>query len=296
MRPWFEGQRLIGSEILAGRATLWSALRLYGDNFNRILVINRSLNECQTGRMLRTVLELETYRNMTLLAFPLARDISSRVTKMERQLSDAIRKMSDVRNTEDERTHLHELSEMAAAIAELIADTRYRFDATHAYHELVRCRLEELSEKEIDELQTVKAFIERRLQPAFRTVEATQRRMDDLARRIDSASEFLRTRVDMSIEEQNHKLLKSMSRRVKLQLNLQQTVEGLSVLVISYYMVALVEKVLNGVDLAAVGLEKGLLVTASVPIALGCVWGLSRRWKKRLKALEAESSAADTRK
>lgn len=289
LRPWFEGQRLIGSRIAAGRASLWSGFRLHSDNFNRILVLSNDLNECQAGRVLRALLELETYRNMMLMAFPLAREISRKVTGMERQLADAVRQMGDIRSAEDERVRLNELSGMAAAISEMIADTRYRFDATHAYYDLVESRLAELEEREISELQTVRAFIDRRLLPAFRTVQAAQRRMDDLASRIDSASDFLRTRVDMSIEAQNHELLISMDRRAKLQLNLQQTVEGLSVMVLSYYLVALVEKLLGGVSIFAEGFNKPLAVAICVPVALGAVWGLSRRWKKRLKKMESKS-------
>lgn len=283
LRPWFEGQRLIGSEIASGGATMWSAFRLHSDAFNRILVENRTLNDCQTGRVLRALLELETYRNMMLLAFPLAREISTRITRMERQLSDAVHQMREINGVEDEHRRLNELSVMAGAVAEMIADTRYRFDATNAYYGLVLSRLTELEEREICDLQTVKAFIDRRLSPAFRTVQAAQRRMDDLARRIDSASEFLRTRVEMSIEAQNNRLLVSMDQRAKLQLTLQQTVEGLSVLVLSYYLVALAEKVLYGVAFLPAGIEKSALVAACVPVALTAVWFSSRRWKRHLK-------------
>ncbi len=41
-------------------------------------------------------------------------------------------------------------------------------------------------------------------------------------------------------EEQNQKILGSMDRRANLQLRLQQTVEGLSVAAITYYIVGLV--------------------------------------------------------
>ena len=41
--------------------------------------------------------------------------------------------------------------------------------------------------------------------------------------------------VDITIEEQNRDLLQSVDRRARLQLFLNETVEGLSVVVISYY-------------------------------------------------------------
>ena len=53
------------------------------------------------------------------------------------------------------------------------------------------------------------------------------------------AGELLRTRVDVERSAQNQKLLESMDRRADLALRLQETVEGLSVVAISYYAVSL---------------------------------------------------------
>ena len=51
---------------------------------------------------------------------------------------------------------------------------------------------------------------------------------------------MLRTRIDIALAKQNRDLLDSMDERTQLQLRLQQTVEGLSVVAISYYAVALI--------------------------------------------------------
>jgi len=56
-----------------------------------------------------------------------------------------------------------------------------------------------------------------------------------------------RTRIDVELERQNRDLLASMNNRAKLQLRLQQTVEGLSVAAISYYVVSLLAYLLKGI-------------------------------------------------
>ncbi|MFX7306686.1 DUF3422 family protein, partial [Acinetobacter baumannii] len=84
--------------------------------------------------------------------------------------------------------------------------------------------------------QTFEEFLLRRLTPAFRTGEAVSDQLDSLATRIDRASKLLRTRVDLTLEAQNQDLLQSMNRRGHLQLQLQQAVEGLSVVAITYYL------------------------------------------------------------
>ena len=91
---------------------------------------------------------------------------------------------------------------------------------------------------------------------------------------------MLRTRIDIALAKQNRDLLTSMDSRTDLQLRLQQTVEGLSVVAISYYMVALVGYILAAVP----GLSHTIAVAVSVPIVLTIValslWRLRRRLHK----------------
>ena len=174
---------------------------------------------------------------------------------------------------------------MAANIAEIIASSRYRFDAGSAYYEMVRSRLAELEEKDINELQTFSAFIDRRLSPAYRTVLAAKRRLDDLSSRVDRASDFLRTRIDMAIEAQNQALLTSMDKRAQMQFNLQQTVEGLSVIVMSYYVLALCKYLLDASSSLGVTFNREVALMLLMPVVLISVWMFSRRIKKSIKKI-----------
>ncbi len=282
LRQYFEGQRLMGSDLHNGEATMLSALRLHNDNFNRILLVNSSLNECQSGRVLRALLEIEAYRNMTLLAFPLAQKVSVKVSSMESQLANLLKKQKDIKSSSEEKEQLAQLSEMAADIAELIASSRYRFDAGSAYYQMVKSRFAELQEREIDELQTFSAFVDRRLSPAYRTVLAAKRRLDDLSSRVDRASDFLRTRIDMAIEAQNQALLQSMDRRAQMQFNLQQTVESLSVVVMTFYVLALCDYLLDALHSVNVTINKSVVIAIMMPMVLASIWLFSRRVKKKI--------------
>ena len=66
---------------------------------------------------------------------------------------------------------------------------------------------------------------------------------------------MLRARVDTEVEAQNGDLLRQMGERVQLQLRLQQTVEGLSVAAITYYIASVFHHVLDGAKEAGVRLE-----------------------------------------
>ena len=80
----------------------------------------------------------------------------------------------------------------------------------------------------------------------MRTCQSVEERQANLSRKLTRATALLRSWVDVELERQNSVLLNSMDRRAKLQLRLQQTVEGLSVAAISYYVVGLIGYLAKG--------------------------------------------------
>ena len=115
----------------------------------------------------------------------------------------------------------------------------------------------------------------------MRTVQSTENRLTAMSARAIRASELLRTRVDVERSAQNQDILASMDRRADLQLRLQKTVEGLSVVAISYYAVSLAGYLLY--PLAEVtGVSKGLLTALVTLPVVGAVWLMVRRLRKHL--------------
>lgn len=290
-RVHFEGHRLISCYAKDKRAQIWTAYRIHSDNMGRFLVYNNGLNPCQTGRLVRRILELETYRMVALLSFPIARQIAPNVREMDQQLAAIIQQITDIESLDDERRLLGELTTLSAKIEQIISDTNYRFSATEAYYRLSMSRLEELREQEIMGLQTLSEFLGRRLTPAYRTCETVREDLDDLSGRIDHASELLRIRVNLTIEEQNQDLLHSMNRRSKLQLRMQQAVEGLSVAAISYYLVGLFKYGAEGAKTIGLINNSTLVTGLFVPVAVGAVMLGLMRMKKRLKTVNKKLKA-----
>jgi uncharacterized membrane-anchored protein len=158
----------------------------------------------------------------------------------------------------------------------------YRFGATRAYAELVHERLRRLDLQREGALEPLGDFVERRFEPAMRTVRSVEGRMESLSVRIARAADLLRTRVDLALQEQNRSLLTSMDERAKLQLRLQQTVEGLSVAAVSYYLLGLLSYMLKA-SAAAVGPQTAdILLAIAVPVVVFAVWSLVRRVRRRL--------------
>ena len=70
---------------------------------------------------------------------------------------------------------------------------------------------------------------------------------------------------------QNQALLESMDRRASLQLRLQETVEGLSIAAITYYIVGLVKYAAEGVAALGIDLNIYLVTGLSIPLVVGFV-------------------------
>ena len=231
--------------------------RIHGDGFSRLLVVDRSLAPRQAGRTVQRLVEIDTYRLLALLALPLARESTPLLARWEQELAQITKAMISAAE-QDEPVLLDRLTRLEAEIEGRASDVHFRFSAAAAYHELVLQRINDLRETRIAGLQTFREFIERRLAPAMNTCRAVSARQETLSRRVSRATQLLSTRVDISRERQNQALLESMNRRAKLQLRLQQTVEGLSVAAITYYVVSLVGYLAKGLHSAGVAINAEL--------------------------------------
>jgi uncharacterized membrane-anchored protein len=100
------------------------------------------------------------------------------------------------------------------------------------------------------------------------TCRAIARRQESLAVRIARANQLLTTRVDISVERQNQALLESMNSRAKAQFQLQQTVEGLSVAAITYYVVGLIGYGAKALHARGYNVDYEWVEGLSIPIVL----------------------------
>jgi uncharacterized membrane-anchored protein len=149
---------------------------------------------------------------------------------------------------------------------------------------LVEQRIEDLREVRIQGIQTIGEFMKRRLEPAINTCKSTSGRFSLLSKRINNAGQLLRTRVDITIERQNQALLTSMDSRAKTQLRLQETVEGLSIVAITSYVVSLIGSITKAINTSTrIDVNTSLVTGLSIPIVLIIVaFGVRRIHKKIL--------------
>jgi uncharacterized membrane-anchored protein len=286
----FSGNTLIGSTILnSKKAQLWTDLQVNEDGYISFLVPHAGMGSRQAGRVARRITEVEIYRMASMLAFPVAKSLSAPLRNAEAELSELSKEISMAQSQENVATHqdgefLERISTLASKIEEWISEHGLRFTAAEAYSQLAGKNLEELTEAPLPGVQTLSEFMERRFAPAMSTCSWTQRRLRELSDRISRTTQILRTRIEFVNESQTQELLASMDRRAKIQLRLQETVEGVSVLVLTYYAVSLIIYMAKGVKELGLMVPAELIGGVSAPIIAYAIYALNKLRKKKYKS------------
>src|SRR5450830_604144 len=286
MQRLFEGKLLSSSKVLQG-GEIWTDFLIQADGFSRFVVRDIDLRDMQGGRLVQRILEIETYRMMALLGLPHAQQAAPALNAIENDLAaltaamvDGDQSASDATTHADDEQILHRITGLAARIEKMSLQNSYRFSASQAYFRLVKARIDELRESRVEGVPTIGEFMERRLAPAMDTCASVARRQEALAERIAHTNDLLRTRIGIVQEQQNRQILESMNARAAQQLRLQQSVEGLSVAAISYYMVGLFGHIGTALKEAGVPINPEIASGVMVPVFAVLVWlGLRRLHK-----------------
>lgn len=281
LKEWFVPESLAVASVLDDAGVVAGDFRI--DEYGQMrfaLFASPGTGERRIGRIVQRLCEIETYKSMSMLGFARVREMGARLGALDTRLTELVSDMSGQGSGAE--VTLKSLLEISAELETVSAQASFRFGATGAYEAIVYQRIEALREARWSGRQTFSEFMLRRYEPAMRTVKSAERRLDAMCTRAVRAANLLRTRVDVERSAQNQKLLESMDKRSDLQLRLQRTVEGLSVVAISYYAVSLAGYLLY--PLADVtGLSPSLLTAlVTVPVVL-LVWMLVRRLRKHLE-------------
>ena len=264
---FFNGNPLIGAFVGGGQGTAVTDFQVHEDGFTRFLLWDHGMTARQCGRTVQRLFEIDTYRIMALLGLPEARALGPFLTESEQEVAKITQAMVSA-SEEEEPDLLDRLTRLQAEIESRHADTHFRLSASAAYYNLVQRRISDIREERLPSMAMFGTFTERRLAPAMTTCETMELRQNNLSRRVNRATQLLSTRVEVSRLKQNQELLASMDKRAKVQLRLQETVEGLSIAAVTYYVASLVSYLAKGLKDAGVGINPTVATAISIPIII----------------------------
>lgn len=278
---WFVPESLAASTVLDGAAIIASDFRIDRAGHIRMAVfVKPGTGGRRVGRILQRLCEIETYKTISMLGLLRARALSPQMGALDDELSRMTRAMMEPDKRSEDT--LEALLRISSELENMMVENSFRFGATGAYEALVHQRIEVLREERFNGRQTLHEFMTRRYDPAMRTVKSAEARLSKMAERAMRAGQLLGTRVDVERSAQNQKLLESMDRRADLQLRLQNTVEGLSVVAISYYAVNLASYVAMPI-MEPLGFSRNIAMALLAPLVVAGVWMAVRRIRRHFE-------------
>jgi uncharacterized membrane-anchored protein len=266
---------LCHSAIYGGQAEVATDFTPDAEAFVNFTVAAARCGDQRRGVIARRLFEIETYRCFTLLGLPVARGLGGLVQEFEQRLSRIMGEIGE-QAAGSHREAFDALHQLSVEAGRAVEETSFRFAATQAYGQILNDRLPRLGESAIGESTTLARFLDNRMQPALSTCRAMEKRLTELTQKVQRSIELLDTRITVSIQTQNQEVLDTILSTAQSQFRLQQTVEGLSIIAISYYLLGLIGYILEGVH-SRVDIDKPLALAIIAPFVLAIVYfGISR--------------------
>lgn len=249
------------------------------DRFTRFELAAGGLTNLRRSIIVRRLLEIETYRTMALLGLPLARSVSPELRTIELELTALVESLSDATTPAAVQVALAALHALSVRSGKLSERLGYRFAAGHAYGDILRMRLAGLREASTKRGSTLAHYIGNRVDPGLATCTAMEKRLAVLSDKIERAIGLLNVRIGVDMQVQNAAVLDNIASTARSQFLLQRTVEGLSTIAISYYLLGILSYGLAG-PLEELHWEKTMTLSLAAPFVVVAVWLMGRAVRK----------------
>lgn len=273
--PGFSLASLCVSDLDTGRAQVATDFVPDAENFTRFELAAGDLSVLRRSIIVRRLLEVETYRTMALLGLPLAREQSPSLRATEIELTALIETLSTATTPETVQTALAALHALSVRTGQLSERLGYRFAASHAYGDILRTRLTGLRESATGVGSSLTHYIGNRVDPGLATCAAMEKRLSVLSDKIERAIGLLNVRIGLDMQIQNKSVLDNIAHTANSQFHLQRTVEGLSTIAISYYLLGILSYLLAG-PLEEWHFEKTMALSIAAPFVVLAVWLMAR--------------------
>jgi uncharacterized membrane-anchored protein/NAD-dependent dihydropyrimidine dehydrogenase PreA subunit len=236
--------------------------------------------------ILRSIGQIENYYHLLLIPRLEVRNTVQEVHRRERDFAGRMEQFTDQIGSappEQMQMWLGELTLELARVVRLYGRFNHVLSATFPYTELVRQAFSDWREQPVEGFDSLSGVILDRVAMVGDEYRAFLARLDRMQEEISDLVSILRTRVDMSMEAQNAEVLKNLDARSAIQLRLQQMAEGLSVIVISYYLTGLAGYVFKALAKEGVIPSETIPTALFIPVAVGLGFLVTRKGARMVR-------------
>ena len=173
----------------------------------------------------------------------------------------------------------------------------FELSASVPYDKIVHRTLASLNERPLPLYRPMSEYVLSGITGVAEGYQQLLQRMDTLGRGFEGTISIIRARVDLMLQSQNLTLLMSVDKTTKSQAILQYTVEGLSVIVIAYYLSGLMAYIFKGFHEMGWLHNSDIAAALFVPLSVGIALGITILGRKLLhKKFSSESTPAASEK
>jgi len=286
MRALFPGPVLYGSRIFDGDTSLITSFTPDEQGRERYWVSLGS--QTQASRLkdiVDAIVRIETYYHLLLMQKPLFSAAIDQVYKFEQvhlKQREVITSHIGHADSQTLQRWLNTLTQDLLKTNRMAGQLHFELSASLPYDKIVHSTLSSLLEKPLESYRPVSDYVLSGITGVAEGYQQLLRRIETLQRGFEGIISIIRARIDLILEGQNLKLLQSVDQTTKSQVILQHTVEGLSVIVIAYYLAGLAGYVFKG--LYEIGWLRNANIASAifVPISIGLAFAITTVSKKVL--------------
>ena len=302
LRPLFPGPVLYGSRILDEETALVTSFTPdeYGREHYWVSVGAARANKSHLKDIVDAIVRIETYYHLLLMQKPLSSAAIDQTHKFEQVHLKQREIITEHIGHADSLTlqrWLNALTKDLLKTTRLSGKLHFELSASVPYDKIVHRTLASLDERILPSYRPMSDYVLSGVTGVAEGYQQLLKRIDTLRSGFEGIISIIRARVDLMLQAQNLTLLVSVDKTTKSQAILQHTVEGLSVIVIAYYLSGLIGYIFKG--LQEMGWLRNAHIAAAlfVPLAIGLAFLITTLSRKHLhKKLSGEPTAPATEK
>lgn len=299
------GPQLYGSRIFGQDISVMTTFTPDEYKRERYLIFSPSFDVLLThvARTIDTLVAVENYTHLILFPFQAFTQAVDQVQQYEQRHLYQRGVITAEIETATAPTLQHWLTMMTQdfmKVSRMAESMRYKLSASVPYDRIIRANLALLHEQTLKGCRQLSEYVDGKTIGVADGYQQFVRRINALVNDFQGSIAVIRTKVELQLQDQNLalenqilKLLRSMDKTTRRQAILQHTVEGLSVIVISYYLSGLGSYVFKA--MAALGWidDHDLFSGLFVPVSLGIAFGLILVGRKLIYTRQFDETAPD---
>lgn len=237
-------------------------------------------------QVIDAVATMENYYHLLLLPFPEFSKAVDRIHQLEQHHLEQRTSITAELSTSDSKTlqgWVNQLTQDFLEVSRFAEAMRYQLSASVPYNTIVISTIRALQEKHHPPFLPLSDYVLGGISGVADGYGQLIRRIEAVESDFQGSISVIRTRVSLMqqeqnlvLEDQNLKLLSNVDKTTKSQAVLQQTVEGLSVIVIAYYLSGLANHVFKAMEgmgwIASATIATGLFVPISIGFSIALIY------------------------